>query len=154
MIKDAIAKAEQALNNPELDRDEANKVIKQLVKALSAKPKKDIDVPSTSDKPGKDDNSGTNQNPDKDDDSKPSIGGNGSNITKPGGSSSTKPGSNTVTANPSKTPSKANTGVESRTGLFGSLGVGAVSLAGIATFLYRKRENEKGLKKVSKKKRK
>ena len=120
---------------------------------MSAKPKKDIDVPSTPDKPGKDDNkpstgdnSGQDQKPGKDDNSRPSTGGNGSNITKPG--------SNTVTANPSKSSSKANTGVESRTGLFGSLGVGAVSLAGIATFLYRKRENEKGLKKVSKKNKK
>ena len=46
-IKAAIAKGEEALANPELDRDDANKVIKQLVKALAVKPKKDIDVPTT-----------------------------------------------------------------------------------------------------------
>ena len=174
LIKNAISRAEEALNNPKLDRDEANKVIKQLVKALSVKPKKDVDVPSTPDKPDNKpstgDNSETDQKPGKDD-NKPSTGdnsetgpksdkdnnsnpSNGSNVVNSGGSGSTKPGSNTVTANPSKSNSKANTGVENRTGLYGSLGVGALSIAGIATFFYRKRENEKGLKKVSKKNKK
>ena len=138
-IKAAIAKGEEALANPELDRDDANKVIKQLVKALAVKPKKDIDVPTTPDKPGTEQKPGTG-------DSKPSTG------NKPGtgsGSTTTKPGSGTTTTvNPSKGQSGANTGVENKAGLFGSLGVGAVSLAGIATILYRKRENGKGLKKV------
>ena len=73
-------------------------------------------------------------------------------LTKPGtgsGTTTTKPGSGSTTiVNPSKGQSGANTGVENKAGLFGSLGVGAVSLAGIATILYRKRENGKGLKKV------
>lgn len=143
-IKAAIAKGEEALANPELDRDDANKVIKQLVKALAVKPKKDIDVPTTPDKPGT--GSGTETKP-----------GTGSGTeTKPGtgsGSTTTKPGSGTTTTvNPSKGQSNANTGVENKAGLFGSLGVGAASLAGIATILYRKRENGKGLKKVKNKK--
>ena len=142
-IKAAIAKGEEALANPELDRDDANKVIKQLVKALAVKPKKDIDVPTIPDKPGTEQKPGTG-------DSKPSTG------NKPGtgsGSTTTKPGSGTTTTvNPSKGQSGANTGVENKAGLFGSLGVGAASLAGIATILYRKRENGKGLKKVKKSK--
>ena len=129
-IKAAIAKGEEALANPELDRDDANKVIKQLVKALAVKP----NAPTTPDKPGT--GSGTETKP-----------GTGS------GSTTTKPGSGTTTTvNPSKGQSNANTGVENKAGLFGSLGVGAASLAGIATILYRKRENGKGLKKVKNKK--
>ena len=143
-IKAAIAKGEEALANPELDRDDANKVIKQLVKALSVKPKKDIDVPTTPDKPGTGSGSET----------KPGTGS--GTTTKPGtgsGTTTTKPGSGTTTTvNPSKGQSGANTGVENKAGLFGSLGVGAASLAGIATILYRKRENGKGLKKVKKSK--
>ena len=139
-IKAAIAKGEEALANPELDRDDANKVIKQLVKALAVKPKKDIDVPTTPDKPGTGSGSET----------KPGTGS--GTTTKPGtgsGTTTTKPGSGSTTiVNPSKGQSGANTGVENKAGLFGSLGVGAVSLAGIATILYRKRENGKGLKKV------
>jgi len=139
-IKAAIAKGEEALANPKLDRDDANKVIKQLVKALAVKPKKDIDVPTTPDKPGTGSGSET----------KPGTGS--GTTTKPGtgsGTTTTKPGSgSTTTVNPSKGQSGANTGVENKAGLFGSLGVGAVSLAGIATILYRKRENGKGLKKV------
>ena len=142
-IKAAIAKGEEALANPELDRDDANKVIKQLVKALAVKPKKDIDVPTTPDKPGTGSGSET----------KPGTGS--GTTTKPGTGSgtTTKPGSGTTTTvNPSKGQSGANTGVENKAGLFGSLGVGAASLAGIATILYRKRENGKGLKKVKKSK--
>ena len=118
-IKAAIAKGEEALANPELDRDDANKVIKQLVKALAVKP----NAPTTPDKPGT--GSGTETKP-----------GTGSGTeTKPGtgsGSTTTKPGSGTTTTvNPSKGQSNANTGVENKAGLFGSLGVGAASLAGI-----------------------
>ena len=139
-IKAAIAKGEEALANPELDRDDANKVIKQLVKALAVKP----NAPTTPDKPGT--GSGTETKP-----------GTGSGTeTKPGtgsGSTTTKPGSGTTTTvNPSKGQSNANTGVENKAGLFGSLGVGAASLAGIATIFYRKHENGKGLKKVKNKK--
>ena len=149
-IKAAIAKGEEALANPELDRDDANKVIKQLVKALAVKP----NAPTTPDKPGT--GSGTETKPGTGSGTETKPGSGSGTETKPGtgsGTTTTKPGSSTTaTVNPSKGQSNANTGVENKAGLFGSLGVGAASLAGIVTILYRKRENGKGLKKVKNKK--